>query len=87
MELRDHPLLVALIAAPFFLVIASPLIVVVSALFVIATGQPLYDWGLGFAIGSVIAALYMILATAITYRWAKDWDGVSPDLLINKKSS
>jgi ABC-type transport system involved in cytochrome bd biosynthesis fused ATPase/permease subunit len=85
--MTKRPLLYALLAAPFFLVIASPLIVVISALYVIITGQPLFDWGFGFVIGSAVAVFYMILATAVTYRWAKDWDGTPADVEVAKKTS
>ncbi|MEF8813826.1 MAG: hypothetical protein V5A55_08410 [Halovenus sp.] len=72
--MSKKPLLIALLSYPFFFLIATPLSVIISTVYVIVFDVELYGWGLGLPLGLVFAAAFAGMATVVTYRWAQEAD-------------
>jgi len=81
--MSKKPLLIALLAYPFFFLIATPLSVIISALYVIVFDVELYGWGLGLPIGILFAGTFAALATIVTYRWARESDAEGGIAFLN----
>ncbi len=72
--MSKKPLLIALLSYPFFFLIATPLSVILSTVYVIVFDVELYGWGLGLPMGLGFAAGFAVLATVVTYQWARESD-------------
>jgi len=72
--MSKKPLLIALLAFPFFFLIATPLSVIIATLYVIVFDIQIYSWGGGLPLGLLVAAGFAAMATFVTHRWAEESD-------------